>query len=51
MKDIRNTVVHEYIEDELVDVFYEVLEYTQKLITIIKNTQNYIETRYLKDEK
>ena len=51
MKDVRNTVVHEYVEDELVEVFDEVLEYTQKLIAIIKNTQNYIETRYLKDEK
>lgn len=25
MKDVRNTVVHEYIEDDLVDVFDEVL--------------------------
>ena len=36
MKDIRNTIVHEYIEDELVDIFDEVLEYTEKLILIIK---------------
>ncbi len=42
MKDIRNTIVHEYIEDELVDVFDEVLEYTEKLIEIIDNTSVYI---------
>ena len=42
MKDIRNTIVHEYIEDELVDVFDEVLEYTEKLIEIIDNTSIYI---------
>ena len=42
MKDIRNTVVHEYIEDELVDIFDEVLEYTEKLIMIIKNSLEYI---------
>ena len=42
MKDIRNTIVHEYIEDELVEVFEEVLEYTNTLIQIITNTLNYI---------
>jgi len=47
MKDIRNTVVHEYIEDELVEVFDEVLEYSVVLIQIVKNTLNYIEKNYL----
>ena len=47
MKDIRNTIVHEYIEDELTEVFEEVLEYTQKLIQIINNTLEYIETKHL----
>lgn len=42
MKDIRNTIAHEYIEDDLVEVFEEVLEYTAKLITIINNTINYL---------
>ena len=42
MKDIRNTIVHEYIEDDLVDVFDEVLEYTFKLIEIVNNTLSYI---------
>lgn len=42
MKDIRNTIAHEYIEDELVDIFDEVLQYTEKLITIINTTLNYI---------
>jgi uncharacterized protein YutE (UPF0331/DUF86 family) len=43
MKDIRNTIVHEYIEDALLDVFEEVLEYTEKLILIINNTLTYID--------
>ena len=42
MKDIRNTIVHEYIEDNLVEVFEEVLEYSKKLILIINNTLNYM---------
>lgn len=42
MKDIRNTIVHEYIEENLTDVFEEVLAYTAKLIGIMKNTQEYI---------
>ena len=43
MKDVRNTIAHEYIEDELTEVFEEVLEYTEKLIIIINNTLKYIE--------
>lgn len=43
MKDVRNTIAHEYIEDDLVEIFDEVLLYSQKLIIIIKTTLNYIE--------
>ncbi len=43
MKDVRNTIAHEYIEDELSEVFEEVLQYTQALIKIINNTLKYIE--------
>ena len=43
MKDVRNTIAHEYIEDALVEVFEEVLEYTEQLIKIIKTTLKYIE--------
>jgi len=45
MKDVRNTIVHEYIEDALVDVFDEVLLYAEKLIVMIENTLRYIETK------
>jgi len=45
MKDIRNTIVHEYIEDDLVEVFDEVLQYSATLILIIKNSLTYIEKR------
>ncbi|MGE4512177.1 MAG: hypothetical protein AB7D43_13865 [Sulfurimonadaceae bacterium] len=51
MKDVRNTIVHEYIEDELVGVFDEVLEYTEELIVIIKNSLEYIDKRCLVDAK
>ena len=44
MKDIRNTIVHEYIEDELTEVFEEVIEYTSFLINIIKTTLTYMDT-------
>lgn len=49
MKDVRNTIVHEYIEDELTEVFEEVLTYTQELIKIMDNTLIYIETKCLND--
>ena len=45
MKDIRNTIAHEYIEDDLVEVFEEVLEYCKKLIMIIKTTLTYIDMK------
>jgi hypothetical protein len=43
MKDVRNTIVHEYIEDELAEVFDEVLQYSERLIQIMRNTLHYIE--------
>jgi len=50
MKDIRNTIVHEYIEEDLIDVFEEVLEYSEKLIKIIRTTLDYIEDiKYKRD--
>lgn len=50
MRDIRNSIVHEYIEDELVDVFDEVLIYTEKLISIMHNTLTYINEKHLSNE-
>ena len=41
-KDIRNTVVHEYIEDALTETFDEVLIYTKILIQIINTTLKYM---------
>lgn len=43
MKDIRNTIAHEYIEDQLKDIFDEVLEYSEKLIEIIRFTLKYMQ--------
>ena len=43
MKDVRNTIAHEYIEDELLEVFDEVLKYSHVLKQIIKNTLFYME--------
>ena len=43
MKDIRNTLVHEYIEDNLQETFDEVLEYSLVLMKIMQNTKNYVE--------
>ena len=48
MKDVRNTIVHEYIEEALADVFDEVLEYSKELVSIINNTLYYIDTKLLK---
>ncbi len=42
MKDIRNTIAHEYVEDELKEIFDEVLTYSKNLIEIMLNTIEYI---------
>jgi len=43
MKDMRNTIVHEYIEDHLVAVFADVFKYTQLLMEIMNNTRVYMQ--------
>jgi len=43
MKDVRNTLVHEYIEDNLQETFDEVLEYSVLLMSIMKTTEKYVE--------
>ncbi len=45
IKDIRNTIVHEYIEDELREVFDEMLRYTPKLLEFMSNTLHYAQER------
>lgn len=47
MKDIRNSIVHEYIEDDLVENFEDVLNYSNRLILFINNTLEYITNRYI----
>lgn len=41
MKDLRNSITHEYLDDELIKTFDETLEYSDKLLDIIKNTLKY----------
>jgi hypothetical protein len=41
MKDIRNSIVHEYIEDELVHLFDDLLKYTPKLMEFISSSLDY----------
>lgn len=41
MKDLRNTIIDEYIEEELPNVFDDVLTYSNKLLDIIDSTLKY----------
>ena len=43
MKDIRNTITHEYIEEALSEVFDEVLDATGTLTGMIQKTLDYME--------
>ena len=41
IKDIRNEIVHEYVEEGLLDVFEDVLTYGEKLLKMMQKTQEY----------
>ncbi|MBN2617030.1 MAG: hypothetical protein JXR64_01820 [Spirochaetales bacterium] len=45
MKDLRNTIVHEYIEENLVELFSEVVEFSTELIEVMITTKKYIEKK------
>jgi len=42
MKDVRNTIVHEYIEEHLQRSFGEVLKYSEVLLQWMRKTETYI---------
>ncbi len=41
IKEIRNEIVHEYIEEGLLDVLEDVLSFSEKLIFIMRTTLKY----------
>ena len=41
IKDIRNEIVHEYVEEGLLDVFEDVLKYGDELLKMMKETEIY----------
>ncbi len=43
MKDIRNTIVHEYVEEGLIPTFSDVLTYSVNLVDIMQTTERYID--------
>ena len=42
MKDLRNSIVHEYLEEKLAETFDELLEYTPKLLEICRRSIDYV---------
>lgn len=46
IKDIRNEIAHEYVQEDLAKVFADVLRLTPKLFEIFKQTSRYAE-KYL----
>jgi uncharacterized protein with HEPN domain len=43
IRDLRNQIVHEYIKEDLQEVFKDILEFTPRLITICDNVIIYCE--------
>ena len=40
--DLRNEVAHEYVEEELIELYRDVLELSGKLVEIIRTTERYL---------
>ena len=49
IRDLRNEIVHEYLEEELASTFRDLLELTPYLIEIVNNTINYSNKNYLNE--
>ncbi|MGQ9797684.1 MAG: hypothetical protein ACUVRG_00075 [Ignavibacterium sp.] len=49
MRDLRNEIVHEYLEEELISTFKDLLELTPYLIEIVNNTIHYSNKNYLNE--
>jgi len=46
IKDIRNSIAHEYIEDNLIEFFDEILDYSPKLLNLLQKSKKYLENNY-----
>ncbi|MCL6493205.1 MAG: hypothetical protein K6T54_00350 [Ignavibacterium sp.] len=49
MRDLRNEIAHEYLEEELASTFKDLLELTPYLIEIVNNTIHYSNKNYLNE--
>lgn len=49
LRDLRNEIVHEYLEEELAPTFKDLLELTPYLIEIVNNTIDYSNKNYLNE--
>jgi hypothetical protein len=41
IKDLRNAITHEYVDDALQDLFEEIMDLTPKLIRMVERTLDY----------
>ncbi len=48
IKDLRNEITHEYVMENVKDVFIETFKYTPQLFKIINTTKAYCENLYKK---
>jgi hypothetical protein len=47
IRRLRNTIAHEYVVDDLNELFKDVLEYSSVLFETVNKVDNYIKTKYL----
>ena len=47
IKDLRNEVAHEYIEEELLALFYDIFQFTPKLLEYCENAKKYCKKKQL----
>jgi uncharacterized protein with HEPN domain len=47
IRRLRNTIAHEYVVEDLNELFKDVLEYSNVLFETVDKVENYIKTKYI----
>jgi uncharacterized protein with HEPN domain len=47
IRRLRNTIAHEYVVDDLNELFKDVLQYSKVLVETVDKVDNYIRMKYI----
>ncbi len=50
IRELRNAIAHEYVEEDLVSLFLEVEKKTSEILTIFRRTELFVQEKHLLDD-